>query len=349
MWCVVILSKQRKHRVKVTESMKQQFLLYLLEHMTIPDISKKLNICVRTGYRIKDELLKDGSIQQFGYKYPGFYIAGERTKSQCIEGGALVKDPEVVQLTEAHLSGSFYVAVLQEGRRDAIRDSRGFTYGYWSKEVTHPTGSSEYKADIRVFETPATFYYRRGNQGSKTIRIDVNRITLDPQLYDTPEQIIGEFVKRAMRIFKILEAHNWIFSDNFTLKGEIHFAWPDHPWGEFLDRVYNRDDGGLIVDHSNGRMETELTGVKTPEGLRAGAIITHVAAHIAALHEDVNSANLSIFDMQKMSEEQRKLLGCILENQNLISEIFFRQQESVLGQIKQETYQTSDRRMEGYQ
>ena len=42
-----------------------------------------------------------------------------------------------------------------------------------------------------------------------------------------------------------------MFSEEFKLAGKIHFAWPRHPWGDYLDRVYKIDYDQIVADHSN--------------------------------------------------------------------------------------------------
>ncbi|MBR1888686.1 MAG: hypothetical protein IJ810_01855 [Candidatus Methanomethylophilus sp.] len=315
-----------KTRTKVTQEMRDELQERVLRHEKVEDIAKKIGVSRRTGYRILKELIDEGKIQNIGYTSPGFFVSAEDDKAQSTGGGAYGTAPLEHTLSEAHLSGSFYTAVLRQGDMEDIRDARGFCYGYWSKDVKHPTGSDEYSADIRIFDTPVILRYRRGNRGSMSIRMNIGRIALDPLQYDSSEQVIEVFVQRAKAVFDILELHDWSFSEEFKLKGNIHFAWPNHPWGEFLDRVYKMADEQIVADHSNGKLEVEIENGETPDGLSNAQILSHAGAHIEALHQQETDNELSIYSLQALARENAMLFQQLLENQKLIGQIFIEQQ-----------------------
>lgn len=338
-----------KPKTKVTEEMKEQFLVYLVQHMRIEDIARKIGVSRRTGYRIKEELVKEGRVKQFGFQYPGFFVRDDPGEAPGTGGGACDTIQVGNVLSEAHISGTFSVAVLQEGDREDIRDSRGICYGYWAKDPKHPNGSVEYTADIRLSptETKTILRYRKGNRGSMSLRINPGRIPLDPLLYETPEQVINEFVQRAKAVFKVLRTHGWVFSEEFKLAGKIHFAWPGHPWGDYLDRVYKIDDDQIVADHSNGKLEVEIENGETDDGLSNAQILAHAPAHIEALHQQNDETEVSIFALQEKNRQMQILMDGILDNIKTVGEIFIEQQRIQSEQFL--PYRSRDSGKEGYQ
>ena len=336
-----------KKRTKVTQEMRDEFLEAVLRHERVEDIAKRIGVSRRTGYRILTDLIDQGKVRNIGYSSPGFFVKDDPGMARSTGGGACGPEPVDSRLSEAHLSGSFHTAVLQPGDMDDIRDARGFCYGYWSKDVKHPTGSDEYSADIRIFDTPVILRYRKGNRGSMSVRMNIGRIALDPLRYDSPEQVIDVFVQRAKAVFRILELHDWIFSEEFKLKGNIHFAWPGHPWGDFLDRVYKMADDQIVADHSNGKLEIEIENGETPDGLSNAQILAHAGAHIESLHQQETENSVSIYSLQELQRQNQILFQGILENQKLIGQIFLEQQTPRAPQ--EQPYRLTDGRMEGYQ
>ena len=352
------MSKDRKTRVTVTPEMEEKFRECLIQTNSVPKASKHIGVARRTGYDIKDRLIARGEIENVGYKSPGLYVENlpptEEEPVYAQERWGPISVPDVPKwwasddidndgvwtpskpddqppegFSRCHLSnGMMGVPVLIAGDRDDLRDGRGFVYGYWSKDIVKNDRYTQYPVDIRMKGYRILGYYRVGSLGASTLRFNLENVWLDPILYPDHESIIRLFEKRMGRICALLETHGWKFGDSFEFHGGVHFAFPDHIWGDTLDRIVKLDDGQIIADHSHGKIEVELENGNTPEGLTSAQILGHAPANILGLSRKASELTMEVIDLRsdlilvkETLAELRPVIKELAENQLLESQV----------------------------
>ncbi len=202
--------------------------------------------------------------------------------------------------SRCHLANAMLgVPVIIEGDMSDLRDNRGFVYGFWPKTAVKTNERyNQYPLDIHMKGYSVKGYYRVGSLESRTLRFNLGDVWLDPMVYPDHDSIIRLFEKRMAKILALLETHGWVFGDSFTFNGGIHFAFPDHIWGETLDRIVKIDDGQVVADHSHGKLEIEIENGSTPEGLTGAQILAHAPARLLGLSRKTNDLSMEVIDLR---------------------------------------------------
>jgi len=347
--------------------MEEQFKDLLIQHVPIPEAAKRLGMSRRTGYDVKERLIKRGELKNIGFVSPAFYVsevpptgenplyaqerwgpisaptapqwwADDNIDRDGVWTSSMEGEEPPQGFSRCHLANAMMgVPVIVEGDMNDLRDNHGFVYGFWPKTMVKTNDRfSQYPLDIRMKGFAVTGYYRIGKLETRTLRFNLGDVWLDPIIYPDQESIIRLFEKRMGRICALLETHGWKFGDSFEFQGGIHFAFPDHIWGDTLDRVVKMDDGQVIADHSHGKIEIELENGNTPEGLTGAQILAHAPANILSLSRKTNEITMEVIDLrselrvlQETMCELRPIIRELVENQVVSTQVAAEQSKAI--------------------
>lgn len=178
--------------------------------------------------------------------YPApFPLDGVVVAKECPDGyGAL------------HLNGSMSLTVSKEGSFDDVRTGN-LNVGRWKPEHRTP-GAVNRSGEIDIDGQRITFNFRRGiNTGNLSFSLRPARIFIDPAKFQTREQLVDVFRRRAMKVSSILARYGWMLTDpEFDSNSKIELAFPDSPLVTILPNGHS--DTGFYADGSKGHPEAEL-------------------------------------------------------------------------------------------
>ncbi|MGE4212109.1 MAG: hypothetical protein AB7E75_01935 [Candidatus Methanomethylophilaceae archaeon] len=178
--------------------------------------------------------------------YPApFPLDGVVVAKECPDGyGAL------------HLNGSMSLTVSKEGSFDDVRIGN-LNVGRWKPEHRTP-GAVNRSGEIDIDGQRITFNFRRGiNTGNLSFSLRPARIFIDPAKFQTREQLVDVFRRRAMKVSSILARYGWMLTDpEFDSNSKIELAFPDSPLVTILPNGHS--DTGFYADGSKGHPEAEL-------------------------------------------------------------------------------------------
>ncbi len=278
--------------------------------------------------------------------YPApFPLDGVTVAKKCPDGyGAL------------HLNGSMSLTVVKEGTFDDMRIGN-LNVGRWNPEY-RTSGAINRSGEIDIDGQRITFNFRRGvNTGNLSFSLRPSRIFIDPAKFQTRDQLVTVFRKRAMKVSSILAKNGWMLTDpDFDGSSKIELAFPDSPLVTILPNGHS--DTGFYADGSKGHPEAELVINEDRDLVRAD-IVNNFDRHIIEAKASSSDAHRRIDSllvlMDRIIEVQERTSDAILRNSENIADLVKADSELTALFLSQQTrtaYSPADlpgRKLEGYQ
>ncbi len=235
---------------------------------------------------------------------------------------------------EAHISGGqVKLEVIRRGDLDDLKDSKGFTIGYWS-EKGRPRGFTEtWSLSLRIFNQEVTAQFRVSTKGNLTFLLYLSRFYIDPARFDSQEAVLDAFVDRAQIVTHLLMKHGWAFA-NPQISGKVEYAVRDHPLVGIFQGGQVPSDADYFIDTSFGVPEVEMKDVtdyekvdiwaKAPSHILTQQRRSEAMAHeIASLKEEQllikerqATMILAVDGLMDVIRRQSELIDGLVENTN---------------------------------
>lgn len=248
--------------------------------MTISSIARKFGCGWHTVERSIRRLETSGKIRCVdGCANPRIYENGERpldpynTLGKAIDGGTpqsdtppmtngepKSKDGKFEKTTRAHITGCYSVGIRRKGKMEkAIRDSDGYTIGYWNLEQKKLNASVYYSGAVSLNQEQIKFNANQNKYGEWTtlsVYPNPRRVyyaTATVEAY----RVMGEQVEL---VTKILSDDGWQFDGDPVFKGTMHYGEIAPELLRYAGRSFKEDfeNAAIHADHSVPQGELEV-------------------------------------------------------------------------------------------
>ena len=278
--------------------------------------------CAKNG--AKSTVVATGDTPLYPAPYP---LDGVVVAKECPDGyGAL------------HLNGSMSLTVVKEGTLDDVRIG-DLDVGRWKPEHGTP-GAVNHGGEIDIDGQIISFNFRKGiNTGKLTFMLWPARIFIDPAKFQTRDQLVDVFRRRAMKVSSILAKYGWMLTDpKFDSLSKIELAFPDSPLITILPNGHS--DTGFYADGSKGHPEAELVINEDRDLVRAD-IVNNFDRYILEAKADASEAKTSCSDAHRRIDSLLVLVDRIIEVQDRTSDAILRNSENIANLVKADSELTA--------
>ena len=264
------------------------------------------------------------TVDTSGNRIPTINMRGISVSKDCPEG-----------YVEAHINGQIYFEVEDTGEFDRLQDSKGFTCGYFAREVkTLGKGGMQKKGSLRLFNQDITICYRwYENTNSRLLIVYPSRLYLDPMCFETKDEVKELFMERAEYISYIMERNGWRIKKP-KLTGSIHFPFTTPGLAQHYDLGYYPEGSDLIVDASKGDPEVEMVNSDDPLFMEKARIMAQLPTEIMQLKASDGEQIKSYQELKQENIMLREILGEMSANLYRMAEVQNQQLQFEAKQLK---------------